>query len=120
MKSEINEALEALKKAIISEHNALVMKHRENLRKEIEQLQAKLKTAEEKLRWIPVSGRLPEIPDSRHNESSERVWLIFENKPQIGYYTNFAGWRIDGFYFQSDLNVTHWKPITLPLSKEKE
>ncbi len=77
-------------------------------------LQSKL----DALRWIPVSERLPKIKRDKHNEASKKVWLIFQNKPRIGYYTNFTGWIVDGIRFHKRMNqqdITHWMEIpTLP------
>jgi len=78
-----------------------------------EQLQTEL----DKHHWIPVSDRLPVLPLGPPNTSSEEVWLVFKGKPQVGYYTNFDGWRVNGLYFQKRFNqydITHWKPIILP------
>ena len=68
-------------------------------------------------RWIPVGERLPEVPLGPPNESSKLVWLIHKGKAEQGHYTNFAGWRIWGSYFNKNTvqtKITHWKPIILP------
>ncbi|KKN33736.1 hypothetical protein LCGC14_0800550 [marine sediment metagenome] len=78
----------------------------------------------DKYRWIPVSEKLPEVPDEPPNASSETVWLIYNGEAHYGYYTNFAGWWVYGQRFQKRLNqkdITHWMPIpTLPLKGGKD
>lgn len=71
--------------------------------------------------WIPVSEGPPDVPVGPPNASSKNVWIIFGGQPDIGYYTNFDGWRVQGLRFQKRMKqskITHWKPIVLP-SEEK-
>ena len=87
---------------------------------EHDQTKKRLAAAEEKLRWIPVGERLPE-----HNQevivfAKNSYWYCRKYKTKDG----FGSGGMEGFHnigstmVMPTMNVTHWRPITLPKKDE--
>lgn len=119
---EIEQLQAQLKKQI--EHTRTYIQRSEERREKIDQLQLSLQAKDKTIKqlqgeieanhWIPVSEGLP--------ENIATVWVLLNAEavgrlsPNIGFYGEDEdgwGWEILGPGILTD--VTHWKPITLPV-----
>ena len=74
---------------------------------EIQDLKAELSQLRERIRWIPVSERLPK---------RDGFYLVLENVNQVAGYYHWCkqfGWNTDGGRINIQ-SVTHWMPLPEP------
>ena len=75
-------------------------------------------SADEPMQWISVKDRMPEtIPCNAGTSYSEAVCVLTEERCVCTAIWNGQCWIGDFDYWESDGEVTHWKPV-IPLPEQ--